>query len=219
MKTTPKAVLFDLDGTLIDSAPDFYSVINALRADAQLAPLAHATIRAQVSNGGMALTQLTWEIKPDHRDFMHYRQVLLDRYLENIGVASRLFDGFDEVLRQLEARNIAWGIVTNKPRRYTDALLDRLTLNVPLVICPEDVSHPKPHPEPLLLAASRLQLDRRDCWYVGDHVRDIEAGKAANMTTIAAAFGYVTATDQIEQWHADWIIQHPNDLLKHPLFV
>ncbi len=213
MTTPPKAILFDLDGTLIDSAPDFFSVINELRAEAALPALADDTIRAQVSNGGMALTQLTWEIDPHHPEFMNCRHTLLERYLANIGQSSGLFQGFSDVLAELEQRQIAWGIVTNKPRRYTDALLARLQLDVPLVICPEDVQNPKPHPEPLLLAAQQLTLNCADCWYVGDHLRDIEAGKAANMTTIAAAFGYVEASDTIEQWQADWIIQHPSDLL------
>ncbi|MBE0483823.1 MAG: HAD-IA family hydrolase [Bacterioplanes sp.] len=213
MTPQPKAILFDLDGTLIDSAPDFFDVINELRAEAALPTLPHHLIRAQVSNGGMALTQLTWEIDTDHPEFMAYRHTLLERYLANIGSASGLFDGFADVLAELEQRHIAWGIVTNKPRRYTDALLARLPLHAPLVICPEDVQHPKPHPEPLLLAAKQLNVDVRDCWYVGDHVRDINAGNAANMITIAAAFGYIEPHDDIEQWQADWIIQHPRELL------
>ena len=209
----PAAVLFDLDGTLIDSAPDFYGVVNSLRQDEGSPLLADERIREQVSNGGIALACLTFEVTRDHPEIQTLRQRVLDRYLEVIGQASGLFPGFDQVIAHLNAAGIPWGIVTNKPRLYTDALLQHLQLQVPCVICPEDVSRPKPDPQGLLLAASQLALAPEHCWYVGDHIRDIEASRAAGMTAIAARFGYIEEHDSADNWPADIWIDSPLDLL------
>lgn len=210
---TPKAVLFDLDGTLVDSAHDFYDVVNSLRADDGLAPLPTAAIREQVSNGGMALARLTWGLDKDDPRVGDYRLRLLDRYLDNIGTKSGLFAGFAETLAAFERANIAWGIVTNKPRLYTEALLKRLGIEAAAVVCPDDVSKPKPNPEPLLKAADILGLAAQECWYVGDHLRDIEAARSANMVSVAALFGYIESGDDPLSWQADHNIEQPQQLL------
>ena len=209
----PHAVLFDLDGTLVDSAPDFDAVVNSLRAEQQRPPLPFSRIREQVSNGGFALACITFEVERTHPQIMQFRQQVLDRYLEYIGQHSQLFDGFQAVLEQLTHHHIQWGIVTNKPRLYAEILLDRLNIQTPILVCPEDVTHKKPHPEPLFQAAQALHLNASDCWYVGDHERDIEAAIAAHMPSVAALFGYIEPQVNPHDWHADFYINTPQDLL------
>lgn len=218
----PEAILFDLDGTLVDTAPDFFAVVNGLRQDQGKEKLADDTIREQVSNGGAALTRLAFDY-PDQagRDlasasavFINHRQQLLDRYFDNIGTLSSFFPGFEAVITELEKQDIRWGIVTNKPRLYTDELLKKLNIQCDVVICPDDVSKSKPDPEPLFKAAEILALQPQQCWYVGDHIRDIQAGKAADMYTLAASFGYIEADDSAENWQADAIIDAPEALLE-----
>lgn len=209
----PKAILFDLDGTLVDTAPDFYDVVNGLRQEAGKAPLTDASIREQVSNGGAALTRLTWDIDDSQTGFSGYRTRLLTRYSDHIGSASTLFAGFADALNWLDQEQILWGIVTNKPRLYTEPLLQRLNIQAAVVICPEDVSHAKPHPEPLLKAATYLGLQATDCWYIGDHPRDITAARAAGMASVAATFGYIVSGDDPATWQADLQISQPQDLI------
>ena len=209
----PHAILFDLDGTLLDSAPDFFGVVNSLRQELGKAPLATATIRQQVSNGGAALTEITWEVSRDHPEFGDYREQLLSRYGDYLASASTLFPGFSAVLDELQLLGVQWGIVTNKPRRFAEPLLEKLALETPVMVCPEDVSLAKPDPASLLLAATRLGLKPEACWYVGDHLRDIQAGKAAGMPTIAALFGYIEDHDDPQRWQADACINTPDELI------
>lgn len=209
----PWAILFDLDGTLLDSAPDFYDVVNSLRRTDGLPELETAVIREQVSNGGAALTRLTWGISDQDPQFAEYRSRFLDHYVHYLGSASKLFPGFRAVLEELELLDIRWGIVTNKPRRFTDPLLQRLGIFAPIVICADDVEKAKPAPDALLLAADRLNLQPQQCWYVGDHKRDIDAARAARMFSIAALFGYIESSDNPASWNADASIQRPDQLL------
>jgi 2-phosphoglycolate phosphatase len=209
----PQAVLFDLDGTLVDTAPDFYDVVNTLRADEGKTPLPHERIREQVSNGGIALACITFEIEREHPEIQTFRQRVLDRYETEIGKQAQLFTGFSEVLDALEQLNIPWGIVTNKPAKYTQLLLDRMTLNAACVVCPEDVNVSKPAPDGLLLAAQQLNVDPNECWYVGDHRRDIEAAHNARMLSIAATFGYIEPTDNPTHWNAHQVIHHASELI------
>lgn len=208
-----KAVFFDLDGTLVDSAPDFYAVINSLRAEEGRDELPHSIIRDQVSNGGVHLACLAWDITPDHPEIMPYRQRLLDRYSEYLGNFSGLFEGFAPVLTYLEEANIAWGIVTNKPRPYAAPLIEKLNIKTDLLICPEDVVNRKPHPESLIKAAQFFNVSIKDCLYVGDHVRDIEAAIAANMPSVAALFGYIEPEVNPKDWQANFYIDTPAELL------
>ncbi|MEZ5511367.1 MAG: HAD-IA family hydrolase [Gammaproteobacteria bacterium] len=208
------AVLFDLDGTLVDTAPDFVRVLNQLRADDQLAPLPYDTIRNQVSNGARALVKLGFALEEASDDFARRLEKLLALYEQGLAVESKLFDGLDTSLRWLEQRNIPWGVVTNKPSRYTLPLLRGLQLDqrCAVTVCPDHVTHKKPHPEPLLTACDWLSVDPLKTLYVGDHIRDIEAGRAAGNITIAAAWGYLEQDTDIKDWQADVILQTPAQL-------
>jgi 2-phosphoglycolate phosphatase len=214
----PQALLFDLDGTLMDTAPDFFPTVNTLRKEHGLPPLADDLIRQQVSNGGRALTRLALDMPQvtgntaGDEGFENKRQRLLDLYIEHIASQSNLFPGMIELLATCNKNALPWGIVTNKPRLYTEILLERLAKRLPIldqcaiVVCPDDVERSKPFPDPLYLAADKLKVDAKDCWYLGDHIRDIEAGKAASMLTIATLYGYIEPHDQPENWKADIMV-------------
>lgn len=216
MQLKPDAiVLFDLDGTLIDSAADFIHVLNEMRRADGLPVLPETSIRNTVSNGSKALIQLAYGTDiPDSDALEKKRQELLERYLICAGDRASLFVGMDDVLRQLEQRNTPWGIVTNKPTRFTNVLLRKLDLvnRCAVSICPDDVKKTKPDPEGLLLACARTATQPGSAWYVGDHTRDIDAGKAAGMRTIAARYGYIDNHDDIANWNADFIIDTPAEL-------
>lgn len=210
-----QSVLFDLDGTLIDTAPDFIRVLNAQRGRYDRPPLPADTIRAAVSAGARAMIQVGF---PDHavdsEMFARLRQEFLDHYAAGLAEESRLFDGMDRVLAALEARGIAWGVVTNKPRVYSEPLLAGLQLDrrCRVLVCPDDVSRTKPDPEPLFLACRQLQVEPSRSVYVGDHVRDIDAGRNAGMPTVAAGWGYIVQGEDPQDWRADHLLWHVNDL-------
>jgi len=210
----PAAVLFDLDGTLADTAPDFYDVVNSLRKDDNLSLLSDDTIRQQVSNGGLALARLTWNTSNDDPELENLRLRLLDRYEQLIGSRSRIYPGFAPILAELAQQNIPWSVVTNKPRFYTELLLPRIGIDCPVVICPEDVEQRKPAPDALFKAAGLLNVNADECWYVGDHIRDIKAAQAAGMLSIAATYGYIETTDDPLTWQADCYINSPQQLLQ-----
>jgi phosphoglycolate phosphatase len=206
--STFKAVLFDLDGTLIDTAPDFIVCLNDLRAEYNLPPLANLDIRKVVSDGARAMVSLAFEITEGDEGFEQKKQQFLDLYSQNICRESRLFDSLDDLLNWCDKNNIPWGIVTNKPRRFSELLLKKLNLETRLssLVCADDVENPKPNAEPMLKACQELNVKPEDCLYVGDHQRDIDAGKNANMKTIAAAYGYVHNIDEAESWLAHWTV-------------
>ncbi|MBQ77390.1 MAG: phosphoglycolate phosphatase [Cellvibrionales bacterium] len=208
------AVLFDLDGTLLDTAPDFIIAVNQLRRDHGLENLSDETITVQVSNGSAVLTQLALNITPEDPSFATARQQLLDYYLACIGTRSGLFTGYKALLSALKNAGIAWGIVTNKPLLYSQALLEKLQLanDCNVLICPDHVDKPKPDPAGLLLAAETLHCATDNIIYVGDHQRDIEAGNRAGMKTIAVAFGYIEPSDNINTWQADFIAEQTKDI-------
>ena len=213
------AILFDLDGTLIDTAPDFVRVLNMLRDEYKLAPLDPALIRSQVSNGARALITLAFNLNEGDDGFAVKLERLLDLYLANLAIESALFDGLDALLTSLEQQNIPWGIVTNKPRRYTEPLLAQLQLaeRCSIVICPDDVTHKKPHPEPLLMACEKINAKPNRTLYVGDHIRDIESGNSAQNKTIAVSWGYIDEGDDLTHWHAHHIVDTPSEL--HQLLI
>jgi 2-phosphoglycolate phosphatase len=204
-----RAVIFDLDGTLIDTASEFVVVVQALRAEHDLPPLPEARIRASVSNGATALVKLALEIDDNAPEFEPRRQRLLELYSEVLGTSARPYPGIAELLSALEAQGIRWGIATNKPRPYTLPLLERLELRPAAgsVVCPEDVSQRKPHPESLYLNCRQLGCSPASAIYVGDHRRDIEAGRRAGMHTIAALYGYIEADDDPASWGAHRSVQ------------
>lgn len=206
-----KAVLFDLDGTLIDTAADFIRIIQQMCRDEQRPVVDAETIRTQVSEGARAMVKLVYpELEVTDPIFLAHRQRFLDLYGGNIVVDTDLFLGMYPLLEALEAKQIPWGIVTNKPRGLSESLLAELNLTqrCAVLVCPEDVTHTKPDPEPMYLAAQQLGIDAENIIYVGDHPRDIDAGRNASMYTILAAYGYlpVESRDDLDAWQADSII-------------
>lgn len=212
-----KAVLFDLDGTLIDTAADFIRIIQDMCREEGKAVVSAELIRTQVSEGARAMVKLVYpELEVTDPVFLAHRQRFLDLYGADIAVDTDLFDGMYPLLEALESRQIPWGIVTNKPRGLSESLLKALNLTdrCSVLVCPEDVTHTKPDPEPMYLAAKQLELDAKDCIYVGDHPRDIDAGRNANMYTILAAYGYLPLEhkDDLTAWHADCIVNTVDEL-------
>ena len=212
--TQLSGVLFDLDGTLIDTAPDFAVVVNRLLSAHNQPPLAYEPIRATVSKGARALVTLAFGIKEGEENFESLRQELLSLYSQHLAVKTCLFPGMDTLLNRLEQQHIPWGIVTNKPRLYAEPILKALALDTrcSALVCPDDVTHTKPDPEPLHLACEKASINPNQCIYVGDHRRDIEAGNNAKMTTIAAAYGYIEEYDPAESWEADYLVQSVAEL-------
>jgi len=212
-----QAVLFDLDGTLIDTAPDFVRIIKDMCAEVGVAAPSDAIIRVQVSEGARAMVRTLYpDLSDESPELISYRDEFLRRYQQDVAVHSVLFEGMDEVLRALEAQSIPWGIVTNKYRGFSVALLAALNLTerCAVLVCPDDVVKPKPDPEPMFLAAQTLGIDPAHIIYVGDHPRDIDAGRAAGMRTVLAAYGYLPPdrTEDLASWHADFIIHHASEI-------
>ena len=212
-----EAVLFDLDGTLIDTAPDMGGALNNLLIEEGLPALPLESIRPFVSQGGLVLTRLGFADHVSEAEIEPLRLRYLQHYRDIVANDSRLFDGFEQIIQTLLARQINWGIVTNKPEWLTMPLLAELGVISPVVICGDTLEHRKPHPLPLQVAAQRLNVNCENCIYVGDDERDIVAGRAATMKTLIAAYGYISPTETIENWQADGMIQQPLDLLNHPL--
>lgn len=208
------AVLFDLDGTLADTAADLGAVLNRLRAEAGQAPLPAATIRPHVSKGVRGLLSIGFSLSPgdDRYDALHQR--FLSCYGDSLCVATALFEGVAELLAGLEAENIKWGVVTNKTSRYSLPLMEALglTRRAACIVSGDSSPRPKPAPDPLLLACVLADADPERCLYVGDDQRDMQAARAARMGAIAAAWGYLGDDLPLEEWGADTIIQTPSDL-------
>jgi phosphoglycolate phosphatase len=212
LDTSIECVLFDLDGTLIDTAPDFVEVVARLCAENKRPAVSEGDIYQTVSDGARALTKLAFAIDEEHQDFARLNQRLLDIYEQQIATSrSRLYPGLEQLLGKLEASKIPWGIVTNKPLRYAEALLQVMQLDkrCASLICPDHVSERKPHPEPILLACQQLQADTERTVYIGDHIRDIQAAKNADVIAVAAAWGYLPADTLVEEWYADFILRQP----------
>lgn len=218
-----KAVLFDLDGTLIDTATDFVRIIGKMSRENDWQAPPEVEIREQVSAGASAMVRLMLsyndQLELSEDTLLGFRQQFLDDYEADICVDSCVFAELEEVLQVLEERGVPWGIVTNKPRYLAEQLLNKMALDTrcAILICPDDVSRSKPDPEPMYMALEKLGIPRGAAGcvlYVGDHIRDIEAGKAAGMPTILAAYGYIPAEDQktLKAWGADYIIDTPKQL-------
>ena len=200
---TIKAVVFDLDGTLLDTAPDFVFVLNRLRGEEGLPDLDETRIRNTVSDGARALITLGFDLREGEPDFERLRLRLLELYIRHLAVKSALFPGMAELLLQLQNEHLGWGIATNKPERFTLPLLAALNLAPGCTICPDHVAEPKPHPESLQRAAGQLGCEPGQIIYVGDHLRDIECGRQAGCITVAAAYGYIKDGDNVDTWQAD----------------
>ena len=208
-----RAMLFDLDGTLADTAPDLAAAANAMRVARGLPAMPLGPLRQVASEGARGLLRIAFEKAPADADFDALRDEFLSRYEEKLATHTRLFDGMPEVLDALEARGLAWGIVTNKATRFTAPLAKLLGLSdrAGAIVSGDTTPFTKPHPAPLLHAAGTLDLPPTECVYVGDDHRDIVAGHAAGMNTIAAAWGYCATP--ATRWEADAVLQHPRDLL------
>jgi phosphoglycolate phosphatase len=209
-----KLILFDLDGTLLDTAPDFVLCVNQLRERHGKSPMLENAIRAEVSNGARALTQLSFGLADNDERLEPLRQELLALYLDILGSQTTLFPGMADSLHWIEKSGMDWGIVTNKPSLYTLLLMERLKLpfTPATVICPDHVKHSKPHPEPLWLACSQLGLPVAQAVYFGDHRRDIEAGRAAGMPTISCGWGYASSEEECLSWCADHHLTSANEI-------
>ena len=213
--TSPfKGVFFDLDGTLADTAPDLVAAANLLRVARGLPPLPYEVLRPTASAGARGLIQGAFGYDNQHPQFEELRDEFLANYEKNICVHSKLFDGMNAFLQELEERQIPWGIVTNKVERFTHPLLKLMGLHQrsAAIVGGDTTPHSKPHPAPILKAAEICNINPSECLYVGDDLRDIEAGRAAGMKTVAAAYGYCGCDEPVNAWGADYIINHPSEL-------
>lgn len=211
-----RAVLFDLDGTLIDSAPDLAGAGNDMRIARGLAPHPLEHFRPMVGSGARGMVGRAFDVGPDHESFLALRDEFLRRYETRMTQESHVFPKVVCLLAALNARAMPWGIVTNKATRYSDPIARALGLLPPAVtlVCGDTTPHSKPHPAPLLEAARRMQVPPPDCIYVGDDLRDVQAGRAAGMQTAAVRWGYLGAGVPVEAWGADHLLEEPADLLK-----
>lgn len=211
---TPRAILFDLDGTLADTAPDLAAAVNLMRSKRQLTEVPYLSLRPFASAGARGLLGAGFDIKPEHPDYEAMRIEFLANYESAIAVHSQLFADVTQLLQGIEELGLPWGIVTNKATRFTMPLQPLLGLqNAACSISGDTTPHAKPHPAPLLEAARQIGIKPEDCWYVGDDLRDIQAGQAAGMFSIAAAWGYCGATEPTH-WKADVILDSPLELLE-----
>jgi N-acetyl-D-muramate 6-phosphate phosphatase len=209
-------VFFDLDGTLADTAPDLVAATNQLLVARNLAPKPYEVLRPHASAGARGLLEGAFGITPDHADFIDLRDEFYLNYEKALLVHSKLFDGMDDLLKAMEEANIPWGIVTNKSERFTNPLTDLMGLSQRAIstVSGDTTPHAKPHPEPILHAARIANIDPTKSIYVGDDIRDVLAGKAAGMLTVAAAYGYCGCKEPPEVWGADYLIRHPLELLE-----
>ena len=210
----PKAVLFDLDGTLADTAPDLAAAVNRLRADQGLEPMPLELLRPFASAGARGLVHAGFGVKPGDDEYDALREAFLEFYRERPCVDTRLFPGIAELLQEFARRAIPWGVVTNKATRFTERIVSTLGLVPHCVVCGDTTPHLKPHPAPMLHAAGLLAVPAKDCVYLGDDLRDIQAAQAAGMRAVAVDWGYHhPESGGPEAWNADAVIAHPRDLI------
>jgi len=209
----PRAILFDLDGTLADTAPDLAAAVNYLRTQRGLEPTPYAILRPTASAGARGMIGAAFGLQPADEGFEELRLQWFERYQSAMAVESTLFEGVVELLDGIRAAGMDWGVVTNKPSRFTDPLLPQIGLaHAGCVVSGDTTGFAKPHPAPLLEGARRLDLAPEQCWYVGDDLRDIEAGRAAGMITVACAWGYCGELEPVH-WGADYLLESPLELL------
>jgi 2-phosphoglycolate phosphatase len=212
-----KGVLFDLDGTFADTAPDLAAALNHVRGLHELPPLPLETIRPQASHGARGLLGLGFGVTPDDPRFEVLRAGFLAHYDSNICVHTALFPGMAELVSELEQRGILWGIVTNKPHRFTVPLMQALgyAQRAACMVSGDTCAHAKPHPDPLFKAAEAMGLAVTDCLYLGDDLRDMQAAQAAGMGGIVANYGYVPSREAAAAWPARGSIDTPQQLLQY----
>lgn len=209
-----RAVLFDMDGTLLDSAPDFIAVCNAMREARGLPAVAEQAIRAVVSGGARAMVLAAFDVDPLSDAFEPLRLEFLERYLEHCAVHTHLYDGMPELLQDIERARLKWGVVTNKHVRFAEPIMRGLGLaeRSAVLVCPDHVSRSKPDPEPVLLACRQMGLQPEEVLFIGDDLRDIESGRAAGTRTAAVRYGYIHPDDNPGHWGADVVVDHPLEL-------
>lgn len=215
-KRNIRAVLFDLDGTLLDTAPDMAAALNRVRVEHGLQPLPYSALRPVVSHGARGLVDTGFGAALSDAERAPLIERFLELYAEGLAIDTSLFDGVDELLELIEASGRRWGIVTNKPGWLTTPLLGALGIDTRpgCIISGDSLPRRKPHPDPLHHAARLLGTNPSECIYVGDAERDIQAGLAAGMLTLIADYGYIGADDSPEHWNADGRLSHPSDLLR-----
>lgn len=215
--TPPQALLFDLDGTLVDTADDLGAALNFVLAQHQMPLCTAQQYRPVASHGAKGLLELGFGAELSRFDFFELRSMLLQFYAEHICDHSKLFAGGKELITTLNNRQIPWGIVTNKPYKLAASMLRQLPelAGCGILLGGDSLGVRKPDPTPLFMAAHQLKVPARQCWYVGDAERDIEAGRRAGMTTVLAGFGYIGETDQPELWQADLRIEQLSELINH----
>jgi phosphoglycolate phosphatase len=212
---TIDTLLFDLDGTLADTAPDLAFALNEVLQEQGMAPLPFPRIRPVVSHGALALIQLGFGCGPEEPRFAPLRQRLIDIYAAHLTRGTRLFPGMEALLDTLEARGMRWGVVTNKPAFLTGPLMEQLGLarRAATVVSGDTLPERKPHPAPMLLACREAGTEPHRCLFVGDAERDVEAGRNAGMATLVALFGYLGDEDRPEAWGADGLVATPGEVL------
>ena len=216
LETSVECVLFDLDGTLIDTAADFIAALRRLSVENNRSPLTDLCVQQTVSDGARALVKLAFEIEENDDRLTPLNQRLLELYLEQLAnTEATPYPGILYLLEQLEKANIPWGIVTNKPEIYSLRLLEKLNLlsRCGVLVCPDHVTERKPHPEPIFLACDSLSCGTERTVYVGDHIRDIQAAKNADVIAVAAAYGYLSPDAKVEEWSADFILRSSEQAL------
>jgi phosphoglycolate phosphatase len=210
-----RAVLFDLDGTFADTAPDLARALNEVRAERGLAPLPPEAARPHTSSGARGLLKVGFGVTPESPDYAELRERFLDFYEKDLCIDTRIFDGIPEVIAKMRARKVPWGIVTNKGKRFTEPLLRLLAVDhlAACAVSGDSTPHTKPHPAPLLLAAELVSLAPAECLYVGDDLRDAQAARAAGMAFAAAGWGYLGEGGDPREWDADALLAHPRQIL------
>jgi phosphoglycolate phosphatase len=211
-----QAVLFDLDGTLIDSAPDLGSAADKMRLDRGMSSLPQSSYRSMAGAGARGMIGVAFGMTPDHVDFASMREEFFQNYERCMTQNTYVFEGVTELIAQLGVLNLRWGVVTNKSARFTDPLTQAMPLfaSAQAMVSGDTTPHSKPHPEPLFEAARRLGIQPSQCMYVGDDERDIVAGLAAGMVTVAATYGYLGEKADPSLWGAHSIINSPQSLLE-----
>lgn len=208
------AVLFDLDGTLADTAPDFGGALNRMLIRHQRLPMAFGELRHHITNGSRAMIQVGFEMRGDEPEFDDLRTELLDEYLSKVHEHTALFPGIEELLQNLEARKTPWGVVTNKPSRFTNPLLKSMgiTSRAGCIVSADEVARAKPFPDPIVRGCEIIGVTPGNCVYVGDDLRDVEAAHAAGMRVIGVRWGYIAPDDDPETWGADVLVSRAGEI-------
>lgn len=210
-----KLVLFDFDGTLVDSAPDLAGSANYLRSLQNLEPLPLPYLRPYATKGARGLLKAALDLETDHPDYEQQKTLFLDHYAANSTQHSQTFDGVETLIEQLNDLGLSWGVVTNKALHLTQPIMDHFgfSLSSKVLVGGDSTPHIKPHPASLLLACELTNTKPQQCIYIGDDERDIIAGKAAGMNTVVAAYGYCDFDPAIPSWNADYVSQHASEIL------